>query len=147
MRKNLPQSEDIASEELPPVVRPTRLRQLTFNGGIVDRLDFLAEEVPVALVYNGVSHAVMMASPADLEDFAIGFSLTEGIIARAEEIGLKNYGNTSFPVAFWDIFGVDGHPVRATVQEMGSEGVSQEVGMNVFGDAGLQRILLHHRLY
>ncbi len=86
MRKNLPQSEDVAPKELPAVVQPTRLRQLAFDGGIVDRLDFLAEEVPVAMVYNGVSHAVMMASPADLADFAHGFSLSEGIIESLGDI-------------------------------------------------------------
>ena len=48
--------------------------------------DELAEEVPVALVYNGISHVVMMASPTDLQRFAVGFSLSEGIIENRREI-------------------------------------------------------------
>jgi FdhD protein len=48
--------------------------------------DKVAEEVPASLVYNGIPHVVMMVSPADLEDFALGFGLSEGILTRREEL-------------------------------------------------------------
>lgn len=48
--------------------------------------DRVAEEVPVALRYNGEAHVVMMCTPADLADFARGFSVTEGIVAHVDEI-------------------------------------------------------------
>nr|UCQ31120.1 formate dehydrogenase accessory sulfurtransferase FdhD [Edwardsiella piscicida] len=50
------------------------------------RPDWVANEVPVALVYNGISHVVMMASPKELEAFALGFSLSEGIIRSPQDI-------------------------------------------------------------
>ena len=56
------------------------------NNQLLDAEDCLAEEVPIALVYNGVSHAVMLATPKDLGDFALGFSLTEGILKNKSEL-------------------------------------------------------------
>ena len=53
---------------------------------VTERQDTLAKEVPVALVYNDIAHTVMMCSPRDLEDFAMGFSLTEGIIDKPADI-------------------------------------------------------------
>ncbi|MDO9206419.1 formate dehydrogenase accessory sulfurtransferase FdhD [Methylotenera sp.] len=56
------------------------------NGEQHSVIDQLAEEVPVALIYNGISHAVMLATPQDLEDFALGFSLSEGIVKDKSEL-------------------------------------------------------------
>jgi len=53
------------------------------NGHISEQVERIAEEVPVAIAYNGQAHVVMMATPSDLEDFALGFSLTEELIASA----------------------------------------------------------------
>jgi FdhD protein len=63
------------------------LQALACHGGIPRMVsDWVADEVPVALQYNGISHAVMLATPLALEDFAYGFSLGEGIIDRAGDL-------------------------------------------------------------
>ena len=56
------------------------------NGVITPTQDVLIQETPVSLVYNGVSHIVLMATPSDLKALALGFSLSEGIIKRASQL-------------------------------------------------------------
>lgn len=72
-------------------MQPVGVRAVTVvtharDGSCTTLSDWVAEEVPVALVFNGISHAVMMASPAHLEDFALGFGITEGLLAHPGEL-------------------------------------------------------------
>ncbi|MCX9046902.1 formate dehydrogenase accessory sulfurtransferase FdhD [Citrobacter portucalensis] len=79
----------IIQENIKNVTSSTGSRQLTLwkrEDLQHPQPDEVAEEVPVALVYNGISHVVMMASPKDLEHFAVGFSLSEGIIESPQDI-------------------------------------------------------------
>lgn len=74
------------SESRPIRVKTWRRDQSPEGAPETEKDDRIATEVPVALTYNRVSHVVMMATPKDLEDFAVGFSLTEGLVGRVEDI-------------------------------------------------------------
>jgi len=56
------------------------------DGTVEERTEPVVEETPVAVVYNGVPHVVMMATPSDLEDFVLGFSLTEELIRTPADL-------------------------------------------------------------
>jgi FdhD protein len=75
--------DEVAAASAAPVLR--------FDGD--DRVPAetsLAAEVPIAFEYNGIAHAVMLATPADLDDFALGFTFSEGLIdAHAEFYGME----------------------------------------------------------
>jgi formate dehydrogenase accessory protein FdhD len=63
--------------------------------GITDRAEQIVEETPVVIVYNAIPHVVMMATPADLEDFVLGFSITEELIrapADLRDVQVIRYG-------------------------------------------------------
>jgi formate dehydrogenase accessory protein FdhD len=56
------------------------------QGELTRKTDQVAEEMPIAFVYHGVPHVVMLATPANLEEFAVGFTLSEGLVEKPEEI-------------------------------------------------------------
>lgn len=85
MKRDVPSPDSAAGTEEVPAQRTFPVSRWR-HGVMTAEVDHLAEEVPVALEYNGISHAVMLATPADLEDFAVGFSLSEGIVDAASDI-------------------------------------------------------------
>jgi FdhD protein len=87
--KPVPQTPDNPMFEL-GLSRPVKRRDFLRAGGVhVEALATgVAEEIPVALVYNQTPHVVMMSTPADLEDFAVGFTLSEQIVEHVNDISL-----------------------------------------------------------
>jgi FdhD protein len=63
------------------------------KGETLEAIDQVIEEIPVAMVYNGISHAVMLATPTSLKAFGLGFSLSEGILRSVNEV----YGMEAVP--------------------------------------------------
>jgi FdhD protein len=82
------EGEHLKTTDAPGLTPGARCADVTAfrDGRAVRGVDSLAEEVPVALIFNGISHAVMLATPLDLEDFALGFGLTEGLLESVSEL-------------------------------------------------------------
>ena len=78
------QAHSDVSEADPSVVSVSR--RLQEDGTSVENFDAVVAEVPVAMSFNGISYAVMMATPCDLEDFIRGFAIGEGIVDSARAI-------------------------------------------------------------
>ncbi len=114
-------------ETEPTPVEPAGLNRLGYSGPLVEtstvrwedgrrveQRERIVEETPVAIVYNRIPHVVMMATPTDLEDFALGFSLTEELIgapADLEHIEIERYSR--------------GIEIQATVAERCAAGIAE----------------------
>lgn len=98
--------------------------KLANRHGLVTGATGTGKTVTLQVLAEGFSAAGVPVFAADikgdLSGLAIAGTKRPELVRRATEIGLGDrFGNSEFPVAFWDVFGVNGHPVRATVQEMG----------------------------
>src|SRR5258705_2174235 len=91
--------------------------------GLVTGATGTGKTVTLQVLAEGFSAAGVPVFAADIKGDLSGIAVKgeqkPNLVRRAEEIGLTRYGNVAFAVGFWDIFGEQGHPVRATVQEMG----------------------------
>ncbi len=98
--------------------------KLANRHGLVTGATGTGKTVTLQILAEGFSAAGVPVFAADikgdLSGIAVAGTKLPHLVKRANEIGLgQRFGNSAFPTAFWDVFGVQGHPVRATVQEMG----------------------------
>src|SRR5215470_4323268 len=97
--------------------------RLANRHGLVTGATGTGKTVTLQVLAEGFSAAGVPVFAADIKGDLSGIAVkgepAPKLVQRAQEIGLTRYGNASFPVVFWDIFGVEGHPVRATVEQMG----------------------------
>ncbi len=98
--------------------------KLANRHGLVTGATGTGKTVTLQVLAEGFSAAGVPVFAADIKGDLSGIAMKgdkkQVLVQRAEEIGLTRYGNAAFPVTFWDVLGERGHPVRATIQEMGA---------------------------
>jgi DNA helicase HerA-like ATPase len=108
--------------------------KLANRHGLVTGATGTGKTVSLQVMAEGFSAAGVPVFAADIKGDLSGISAMgrpkEGLAKRAKEIGLEDWSNTSFPTVFWDLFGAEGHPIRATVQDMGPLLLSRLMELN-----------------
>jgi DNA helicase HerA-like ATPase len=102
--------------------------------GLVTGATGTGKTVTLQVMAEGFSQAGVPVFAADIKGDLSGMSamgeLNDQLMRRAQEIGFDDWSNTSFPTVFWDLFAEQGHPVRATVQDMGPMLLSRLLELN-----------------
>src|SRR5215510_334498 len=97
--------------------------KLANRHGLVTGATGTGKTVTLQVLAEGFSNAGVPVFAADIKGDLSGISALgekkDGLAKRAKEIGLNDWTNAAFPTLFWDLFGEQGHPIRATVQDMG----------------------------
>ena len=97
--------------------------KLANRHGLITGATGTGKTVSLQVLAEGFSDAGVPVFAADIKGDLSGIaepgSRKDGLLKRAKEIGLDDWSNAGYPTVFWDLFGEQGHPIRATVQEMG----------------------------
>ena len=108
--------------------------RLANRHGLVTGATGTGKTVTLQVLAEGFSDAGVSVFAADIKGDLSGIAMKgepkDFLVKRAEEIGLSPYVNDAFPVTFWDLFGQQGHPIRATVSEMGPLLLSRLMNLN-----------------
>jgi DNA helicase HerA-like ATPase len=108
--------------------------KLANRHGLVTGATGTGKTVTLQVLAEGFSAAGVPVFAADIKGDLSGISAMgeskEGLAKRAREIGLDDWANAAFPTVFWDLFGREGHPIRATVREMGPLLLSRLMELN-----------------
>src|SRR5262245_63011386 len=108
--------------------------RLANRHGLVTGATGTGKTVTLQVLAEGFSAAGVPVFAADIKGDLSGIAamgeLKEGLAKRAKEIGLDDWSNAKFTTVFWDLFGEEGHPIRATVQDMGPLLLSRLMQLN-----------------